>query len=270
MPQFISGKEIADIKETDHNIRVQNLKQKGIIPRLAIIQTTASSVIDMYIRVKKTYAEKIGVVVEHFTLEPDEVEKRIAELNENPLIHGIIVQLPLSKDLNQDSTLNLVTIQKDVDGLASGSPYVPPTVQSIMWLLDAYVSTLSQGKRIALVGRGRLVGAPLEKQLLKKNIVLTVFTKNDTLSSLVDYDVIVSATGTPSLLTNTLVKENAFVLDAGTAEEDGTIHGDAADELYERGDIFITPTKGGVGILTVRALFENVLHAAEESYKNVV
>ncbi len=270
MPQFISGKEIADIKEIDHRMRVENLKQKGIVPRLAIIQTTTSSVIDMYVRVKKNYAEKIGMVVEHYILEPDEVVKRISELNENPSVHGIIVQLPLHKDLNQDAILNLVALQKDVDGLASGSQYVPPTVQSIIWLLDAYVPTLSQGKRIALLGKGRLVGAPLEKQLLKKNIVPTVFTKNDTLTGLVDYDVIVSATGSPGLLTNTLVKENACVLDAGTAEENGVIHGDAADELYERSDISITPTKGGVGILTVRALFENVLYAAEEPYKNIV
>lgn len=263
MLQFISGKEIADKKEINHALRVQDLKEKGIVPKLAILQTISSSVIDTYVRVKKTYAEKIGIQVEHYNVGPEEIGQLIEKLNADSHTHGIIVQLPLREDLDQEKILNLVTKGKDVDGLALGSNFVPPTVQSILWLMDAYILDL-QTKKVALVGKGRLVGASLEKELLKQGIIPRVFTKEDSLQTLSEYNVVVSATGIPSLLTNTHIQSNAYVFDAGTAEENGAIHGDAADELYLRDDISITPTKGGVGILTVRALFENVLRAAEE------
>lgn len=266
MPQYISGRELADIKEVVHRVRVQSLRKKGIVPRLAIVQTIASPVIDMYVRVKKTYAEKIGILVDHYVLQPYDTEKLIEELNKDNLVHGIIIQLPLHDELKQEKTLNQVLITKDVDGLAFGSSFVPPTVQSIMWLLDAYVPQIEL-KKIALVGKGRLVGAPLEKELLKVDISPRVFVKNDNLASLFEYDVVISATGVPGLITNNYINNQAYVLDAGTAEENGSIHGDVADELYLRDGIHITPTKGGVGILTVRALFENILRAAEESYK---
>jgi methylenetetrahydrofolate dehydrogenase (NADP+) / methenyltetrahydrofolate cyclohydrolase len=267
MLQLISGKEIADKKEIAHTLRVQNLKEKGIVPKLAILQTISSSVIDTYVRVKKTYAEKIGIQVEHYNVDPQEIEGLIEKLNNNDSVHGIIVQLPLLEGLDQEKTLNLVMKRKDVDGLTLGSNFIPPTAQSILWLMEAYVPDI-QTKKVALVGKGRLVGAPLEKELLKQEIIPRVFTKQDSLETLSEYDVIVSATGIPSLLTNTHIQSGTYIFDAGTAEENGAIHGDAADELYLRDDISITPPKGGVGILTVRALFENVLQAAESIKKN--
>lgn len=263
MPQFISGKEIAHTKESEHCHRVQTLIEKGIVPKLAIIQTIDSSVIDMYVRVKKTYADKIGVLVEHYNIDPSLTRETIERLNADIGIHGIIVQLPLHESFNSETILNRVTKIKDVDGLAQDSSFVPPTVQSILWLMNSYVSDLAT-KEIALVGRGKLVGSPLEKELQKIKIIPKVFIKNDNLEDLINYDVIVSATGVPHLLESDYVASGTYVFDAGTAEENGAIYGDASLDLYERDDIFITPTKGGVGILTVRALFENVLAAAEE------
>lgn len=264
MLQFISGKEIADVKESEHKVRVQNLKNKGIVPRLAIIQTVSSSVIDTYVRVKKAYAKKNGIVVEHYNVNPEATQDTISKLNNDTKIHGIIVQLPLHETLDQTTVLHAVTKTKDVDGLVLGSDFIPPTVKAIVWLMDAYIPNLD-AKRIALVGKGRLVGAPLEKELLKRGITVKIFTKEDMLDILPMYKVIVSATGVPSLLNNTHISSGAYVLDAGTAEENGALHGDVADEVYERDDVHITPTKGGVGILTVRGLFENVLFAAEKS-----
>lgn len=263
MLQFISGKEIADTKEQDHLARVQNLKKQGIMPKLAILQTISSSVIDTYVRVKKTYAEKVGIQVQHYNVSPEEVEQCINSLNSDDSVHGIIIQLPLHEELDQKKILDLVGKKKDVDGLASGSGFVPPTVQSILWLMEKYVPDVKT-KKVALVGKGRLVGAPLEKQLLKQGITPRVFIKEDSLETLCYYDVIVSATGVPNLLNNSHIQPQAYVFDAGTAEENGAIRGDVSDELYTRDDIAITPTKGGVGILTVRALFENVLRAVEE------
>jgi len=263
MLEFISGKKIADIKEVEHKMCVQKLQEKGLAPKLAIIQTISSPVIDTYVRVKKAYAEKIGIHVDHYNVSKEEVGQLVGKLNSDDLVRGIIIQLPLHEGLDQETTLNLVAKSKDVDGLALDSTFVPPTVQSILWLLSAYVDDVGS-KKIALVGKGRLVGAPLERELIKQGIVPQVFTKQDSLETLSEYNVIISATGTPSLLANNHIQPGSYVFDAGTAEENGTIHGDTHDELYTRGDISITPQKGGIGILTVRALFENVLRAAEK------
>lgn len=262
MPFFISGKEIAEQKEKDHVERVRILKNKRVIPKLVIIQTVDSPVIDLYVRVKKKYAEKIGIDVEHILATPTDIEKIISKSNIDEKIHGIIIQLPLDSNLKQDTILNLITKDKDVDGLCTDSTYTPPTVQAILWLIEKYVENFTT-KKIALVGKGRLVGSPLSFLLEKKKVLVDIFTKGDDLTNLRDYDLIISATGVPNLILNTYVPRGGFLFDAGTAEENGSIHGDASDELYEREDIHITPTKGGVGILTVRALFENVIKAAE-------
>jgi 5,10-methylene-tetrahydrofolate dehydrogenase/methenyl tetrahydrofolate cyclohydrolase len=129
--------------------------------------------------------------------------------------------------------------------------------------MEEHVGNFTE-KKIALVGKGRLVGEPLLHLFESKNIYPQVFTKGDNLSRLFDYNIIISATGVPSLILNTYIQPGAFLFDAGTAEENGSIHGDASDELYKRTDVHITPTKGGVGILTVRALFENIIRAAEK------
>ena len=264
MPFYISGKEIADQKELSQTQRVELLRNTGIIPKLVIIQTMDSPVIDVYVRVKKKFAEKIDVLVEHLTISTNEdLEKTIARVNSDINIHGVIIQLPLKQNLDQDKILNLIAKNKDVDGLSTDSTYIPPTAQAVLWLMEKHVGNFAE-KKIALVGKGRLVGAPLLSLFQSKNIYPYVFTKGDNLSKLLDYDVIISATGVPGLILNTYVQSGSFLLDAGTAEENGSIHGDASDELYEREDIHITPTKGGVGILTVRALFENVIQAAEK------
>lgn len=264
MPFYISGKEIADQKELEQLKRVSFLKSKNIVPKLVIIQTIDSTVIDVYIRVKKKYAEKIGVLVEHLLVgTEDGIKDTIARINSDISIHGIIIQLPLGQNLDQDKTLNFIAKDKDVDGLSVNSTYIPPTAQAVLWLMERYVDNFAT-KKIALVGKGRLVGGPLLSLFRSKNIYPQVFIKGDDLSKLVDYNVIISATGVPNLILDTYIKPGSFLFDAGTAEENGSIHGDASDDLHKRSDIQITPTKGGVGILTVRALFENVIQAAEK------
>ena len=265
MPNFISGKQIAETKELEHLIRVKSLKEKGIIPKLAIIQTLPSSVIEMYVKVKKEYGKRIEVLVEHYNLDWKDVQNKIQELNEDNLVHGIIVQLPISNMLKKDETIEHVNSKKDIDGLGVESRYMPPTVKAILTLLYTYVPNL-ENKKIALVGNGSLVGSPLSKELTKKSISFDLFIKDDNLNILNTYDIIISATGVPGLIHNNCVKEGAYVFDAGTAEDGETIHGDASDELYERNDIFITPVKGGIGILTVRSLFDNLLQSCEESF----
>lgn len=263
MTHFISGKEIADLIEQEHIQHIKTLTSKGIIPKLAIIQTTTSRVIDTYIGVKKKYAEKIGVEILHLVVSSSEADATIKKLNADPNVHGIIIQLPLDSHLSQAETLNLVAKEKDIDGLSINSFFIPPTVQAILKLIDTYIKEIAT-KKVALVGKGVLVGAPLERELVKRNIIPVVFTKEDSLDTLCDFDIIVSATGVPSLIRNIHIKSGAYVLDAGTAEENGAIHGDISDEVFERADIHLTPIKGGIGILTVRSLFENLLRICDQ------
>ena len=135
---------------------------------------------------------------------------------------------------------------------------------AIHWLLTGYNVELPSLK-LAIVGRGKLVGAPLLKMWSDSGYDVTMFHRGDDLSRLIDYDVIVTATGVPSLIQPSLLKQGAVVVDAGTASENGVIVGDISDEVREsRDDLTITPRIGGVGPLTVAMLFENVIRACAE------
>jgi methylenetetrahydrofolate dehydrogenase (NADP+)/methenyltetrahydrofolate cyclohydrolase len=135
---------------------------------------------------------------------------------------------------------------------------------AIMWLLAGYNINL-EGKHVLLIGRGKLVGAPLERILTESGIDVQVITREtaDLAEQTKQADVIITATGSPAILYSDMIKEGAVVVDAGVASEDGKTVGDLAPEVYEREDLTITPTKGGVGPLTVCALFENVIRAAQ-------
>jgi methylenetetrahydrofolate dehydrogenase (NADP+)/methenyltetrahydrofolate cyclohydrolase len=144
-----------------------------------------------------------------------------------------------------------------------GSWFDPATPMAILWLLAGYDIELS-GKKILLVGRGKLVGAPLEKILTISKYDISVADRNtkNLADKTLEADVIITATGSPAILYPDMIKQGAVVVDAGVASESGKTVGDVAPEAYDRDDLSITPTKGGVGPLTVCALFENVIHAA--------
>jgi methylenetetrahydrofolate dehydrogenase (NADP+)/methenyltetrahydrofolate cyclohydrolase len=137
---------------------------------------------------------------------------------------------------------------------------------AILWLLAGYNVDL-MGKQILLIGRGKLVGAPLEHMLKQSGMLVAVVDRNtpDLAEQARAADIIITATGSPSILFPDMIKQGAVVVDAGVASEDGKTVGDVAATVYERDDLTITPAKGGVGPLTVCALFDNVIRAARES-----
>lgn len=244
--------------------QVRNLRQSWkTIPKLAVVQTVSDPVIDTYVRLKRRYAEDILVEFEHHQVAQADVERMISDLNRRQDIHGIIVQLPLSDPAETDRMVNLVDSSKDVDGLGSEARFDPATPVAISWLLTAYGVDLV-GKKIAIVGNGRLVGAPLVGMWRSSGYDVTVFDdrSTDMAGRLPGFDVVVSAAGVPSLLTSDMLKKGAVVVDAGTASEDGVVVGDVAADVRERDDISITPIKGGVGPLTIAALLDNVILAA--------
>lgn len=264
--RILNGRDLADFVKERQARQVRGLRQAhGVAPRLAIVQTIDSPVIDTYVRMKRAYGDDILVDVDVHKVPQEQAADKIRELNDDDSVYGIIVQLPLENPAETDVLVNLVAPEKDIDGLRDDSPFDPATPMAIDWLLVGYNIEL-RGKRVAIVGHGRLVGAPLERMWLRSGYDVTVFddTSTDMAEQLPEYDVIVTATGVPGLITSSMLKTGATVVDAGTASEQGKIVGDVAADVRARDDLKITPEKGGVGPLTVAALFDNVIRAAQK------
>ncbi len=277
--KILNGHDLADYMKKNQAHTVQNLKARKVQPRLVIIRDNDNPVITKYVQLKQKYGKDIGVEVEDWLRE--NVAEAIHEANTNPSVHGVIVQLPLKDKALIDKVVKEIVPEKDVDGLANSiheannvlkeylsgdinnqTRFESATATAINWLLAGYDIDL-RGKKIAIVGRGRLVGAPLERMWKNSGYDVTVFRSKDSLDALSEYAVVVSATGVPHLIKDEMVQSGAVVVDAGTASEGGVLVGDIDDTVRERTDLkAITPKIGGVGPLTVTALFEHVLIAA--------
>lgn len=274
----LNGHELAEYMKENQAHRARSLRAQKVQPKLVIIRDSDNPVITKYVQLKQQYGEDIGVEVEDWLRE--DIVEAIHEANSDPSVHGVIVQLPLRDRSMTDEVVREIAPEKDVDGLSHEANnrtqgYAPgeindeaeakfesATATAINWLLAGYDIDLA-GKRIAIVGRGRLVGAPLERMWRNSRYDVTVFRSKDSLETLPEYDVIVSATGVPHLIQDELVGAGAVVVDAGTASEGGVLVGDIDEAVREREDLkAMTPKVGGVGPLTVTALFEHVLIAA--------
>jgi methylenetetrahydrofolate dehydrogenase (NADP+)/methenyltetrahydrofolate cyclohydrolase len=264
--KLLMGSELAGFVKERQARQVRGLRQAhGVEPRLAIVMTDLDNgVIDTYVRMKQRYGADILVDVDIHKVEQSKVRTLLSDLATDDLVHAIIVQLPLADPSETEDIVRLVPPEKDVDGLGPDPQFDPATAMAIMWLLAGYNVEL-KGKDVVLVGYGKLVGAPLEKLMLSSGITPRIVTKEtpDVPGEVSKADIIISATGVAGLIKSDMVKEGAVVIDAGVASEGGKTVGDAALELYERDDIKITPQKGGVGPLTVCALFDNVIRAAQ-------
>ena len=257
----LNGSELAGFIKERQAKQVRALRQAWHInPRLAIVTDVENPVIETYMRLKQRYGADILIDVEIHRVPAGGALEVIQELNNRDDVQGIILQLPISNSDQTDELLESIREDKDVDGLRKKAIFQAATPTAISWLLAGYGVDL-KNKKVAIVGRGRLVGEPLEKMWLKSGVDVAVFEKGDDLSQLTNYDIIVSATGVPGLIKSQMIKTKAVVVDAGTASENGKIVGDVSEEVRQRNDIIITPKKGGVGPLTVSALFDNVITA---------
>jgi methylenetetrahydrofolate dehydrogenase (NADP+)/methenyltetrahydrofolate cyclohydrolase len=266
----LNGNELAGFIKQRQAHEVRRLIQSAHIqPKLAIIQVNDIPVINTYVRLKQRYGRDIGVETEIYKIDQSDIFKIIETLNEDDNIHGIIVQLPLSDVSQTEQALNAVAIKKDVDGLAANSKFIPAAPTAINWLLAGYNIDL-KNKDILIIGQGKLVGAPLLKLFESSGYrVMAADKKVGDLKELtLKAEVIVTATGEPGLVTSEMVKPGTVLVDAGTSSSKGVVKGDLAADIYDREDLIVTPVKGGVGPLTVCALFENVLLAARDSSKN--
>lgn len=257
--KLLSGTELASY------IKEHQSKQFHSSPAtLAIIRDNNSPVISKYVSLKKEYGTDIGVPVTDHLVPTSDLPTTIASANADPSVTGIILQLPLL-DPAQTSTLTAqIAPAKDVDGLSPTSNFDSATALSIHHLLAGYNIDLST-KKIAILGRGRLVGAPLAKLWQASGYDITVFDSKTPLTTLPDFDLIVTATGHPNLITPKMIKPTAILIDAGTASEKGRLVGDISDSVRTLPHITITPKFGGVGPMTITMLFENLLKASKSN-----
>lgn len=272
--RFLNGAELRDFIKERQAKQVRALRQSWrVFPKLVIFYASKNPVTETYMRLKENYGADILVEVERREVEISKLKEEIQKVNIDEDIHGIIVQLPLEnkngEKLSKNETeaiLSEISKEKDVDGLNGGN-FIPATAQAINWLLAGYNISLDN-KKIAVVGQGKLVGAPLSKMFEDSGVDVSKFDElnsSEMKEKLKDFDVVITAVGKPGLITSEMLKNKAVVVDAGTASENGKIKGDVEDSVRElRKDLTITPIKGGVGPLTVASLIDNVIVAARK------
>ena len=264
--KLLNGRELAGFIKERQAHQSKTLHHDGITPTLLIIRDSDAPVITKYVELKKHYGEDIGVkVIDYRAISAQDIEQKITEANSNSNVHGIIIQLPITDKSEADRLTSLISPTKDVDGL-SGTPeaYDSATATAINWLLAGYDIKLDDTK-IAIVGRGKLVGAPLYRMFTNSGYDVELFHRGSDLTALRNYGIIITATGVPGLITPAMISPGTVLVDAGTASENGVLKGDVADEVRARTDLAaITPVIGGVGPLTVSCLFDHVLQAASQ------
>ncbi len=265
--RLLSGSDLAGFIKERQARQVRGLRQAShVAPKLAIVQANQTPVIDTYVRLKQAYGADILVDVEPHVVDQAKALETIRALNADPSVHGIIVQLPVTDPEQTDELVNAVDPAKDVDGLGRDPHFDPATPTAITWLLAGYNVEL-RGKKIVIVGQGRLVGKPLAQMLRDSGLdVHTADASTQDLPMLTrSAEVLITATGQAGLIKSDMIRPGAVVVDAGVATDAGKLVGDLAADVRERDDLIITPPKGGVGPLTVCALFENVIAAAQRS-----
>lgn len=241
--------------------RIDTLKEHGHEPHLAVVLVGHNPKSELYVSsIKQRRAQELGIAFTIHrlaeTASEEKIIETIEELNNQESVTGIIVQLPLPESIHVDRVLNSVAAHKDVDGLRKGSDFTPPTVCAILKLLEAY-DIILRDKKISIVGKGRLVGAPLYEELRQLKLDVTACDESieDLTSCTLGADILISATGEPHLIQPSMVKDGAVVID---------VDADVQYEAVAEKVAYITPQKGGVGPLTVACLLENVVTAAEQ------
>jgi methylenetetrahydrofolate dehydrogenase (NADP+)/methenyltetrahydrofolate cyclohydrolase len=255
---ILSGKKLAIATKERQKRAVADL---GRAPRLVIVRDSDEAVIAKYVGLKRAYGAEIGVEVVDRLVGSEELSGVIRDVAADAGVDGVIIQLPLEDASRTDEMIGLMNPEQDVDGLTGRGEFASATAAAIDLLLNGTGVELA-GKKIAVVGYGRLVGAPLAAMWRARGLEVEVFRSGADLGQLRQYDGVVTAVGKPGLIESRMIKPGAVVVDAGTATDGGTIHGDVEDALRQREDIAITPVYGGVGPLTVCGLFENVIRAA--------
>lgn len=276
--QIIDGNALAKKIRLEIASRTSTLVGKGIKPGLAVLLVGEDPASQVYVRNKVKACEEAGMhsLLERLPadLSEDALLKRIHELNSDPSIHGILVQLPLPKHLNSHLVIESIAPEKDVDGfhvanagaLMIGAPlFRPCTPYGCMKMLES-IDYPIKGARAVIVGASNIVGKPMAMLLLQAGATITICNSKtkDLTAHTKEADILVVATGRPKMITAEMVKPGAVVIDVGINRlDDGKLCGDVDFESVKTVASAITPVPGGVGPMTITMLLLNTLEAAE-------
>jgi len=278
MTIILDGKIVRDLKKGQLAKQVAELRGRGVLPTLAIVQVGDVAESNTYIAQKRKFGEEIGCAVWHIRMAEDTLAEKIIakihELNSDSTIHGVIVQLPLPASVDRTAVLDAVAVAKDVDGLgvesarrlkAGESGFVPATARGVLSLLRHY-SIAVAGKRVTMVGHSALIGQPLTLILRSQGAIVTVcdIHTTDLATHTKPADIVIVAVGKPHLIGPQHLATGQTVIDIGItisvdAQGTKTLTGDIDFRAVEAQVGAISPVPGGVGPLTIVSLFENLL-----------
>lgn len=274
---IIDGRAVAKAFKEEIATRTAEIIQSGIVPHLAVVLVGENPASQVYVRNKENACIKAGmrstVIRMDHECTQQELEDTVMRLNEDPTVHGILVQLPLPAHLDEASVLRLIDPDKDVDGfhamnsgrLMNGQPgFVPCTPLGVMKLLEAYDIPVA-GKHAVVIGRSNIVGKPMAMLLLAANATVTIcHSRTQHLAEITrQADILVAAVGKAGFVTADMVKPGAVVIDVGINRVDGQIVGDVDYEGVSKTAGYITPVPGGVGQMTIALLLSNTLDAVK-------
>ena len=279
MAQIIDGKELAKTIRLNLKENAEELRKRGIIPKLAVIMVGDDKASKIYVRNKSRACEEVGIEYEEYILNVDikieELLELIDKLNEDKSVHGILVQSPLPDGLDANEAFRRIDADKDVDGFnptnvgkltLNQDCFVSCTPYGIIKMLEAY-NIKTEGAHAVIIGRSNIVGKPLIQCLLNKNATVTVcHSRTKNIEEITKQaDILIAALGKPKFVTREMVKEGAVVIDVGINRlEDGKIVGDTDFENLQDKVSNITPVPGGVGPMTIAMLMNNVIKAASK------
>lgn len=283
MGEIISGKALSKEIREDVRIKVEQLKATyKAVPHLAVVLVGEDPASQSYVKAKERACAKAGMkstgIVTSATISEEELLSIVNGLNDDPLVHGILVQLPLPKHIDENKVIDAIDISKDVDGFhplniaymhLGREAILPATPKGILTMIKSKNIEL-KGKDAIVIGRSNIVGKPVAMLLMAEHATVQIAhsrTKN-LKEKCLKSDIIVAAVGRPNTVTADMVKEGAVVIDVGVNRVDGKLCGDCDFENIKDKASFITPVPGGVGPMTITSLLENTLECFERLMKN--
>lgn len=271
---ILDGKKLRDELLVQYK---EKIKEEKLNITLAIILVGNNEASKLYIKNKEKYCTEVGIKVDKYLLDEDTSEEvlinLIKDLNEDEKVTGIILQSPVPNEIDFDKCSGMILPSKDVDGFTKDNVYnlylnkksiLPCTVKGIIKLLEYYNIEIN-GKNVAIIGRGNIVGKPLAMALENRNATVSLLhSKTKDLKMFTkDADIVVVACGIPKLLKKEMIKEGSVVIDVGISRVDGKIVGDIDFDNIKDIALFVTPNPGGIGPMTIAMIIDNLIEMGE-------
>ncbi len=271
---ILDGKKLRDELLVQYK---EKIKEEKLNITLAIILVGNNEASKLYIKNKEKYCTEVGIKVDKYLLDEDTSEEvlinLIKDLNEDEKVTGIILQSPVPNGIDFDKCSGMILPSKDVDGFTKDNVYnlylnkksiLPCTVKGIIKLLEYYNVEIN-GKNVAIIGRGNIVGKPLAMALENRNATVSLLhSKTKDLKMFTkDADIVVVACGIPKLLKKEMIKEGSVVIDVGISRVDGKIVGDIDFDNIKDIALFVTPNPGGIGPMTIAMIIDNLIEMGE-------